>query len=167
MFAGKSTRLLARGAELVAAGVMVQAFKPSSDDRYDGARHIVTHDRRRLEAVPIARAEQVLDTNALAVIIDEIHFFGDELVAPCMRLVHAGRLVIVAGVDRDHRGRPFSPFPALLCEADRVDKLHAVCARCGGLACHTQRLVESGETIVVGGAEAYEPRCRGCFRPAP
>lgn len=167
MFAGKSTRLLARRDELVAAGVAVQAFKPAKDVRYDGARHIVTHDGRRLEAQPIAAAREILAARAPAVIVDEIHFFGDALIAPCMELVGAGRIVIVAGVDRDHRGRPFAPFPALLCEADRVDKLHARCARCGGIACHSQRLVESDEAIVVGGAEAYEPRCRSCFRPAP
>lgn len=167
MFAGKSTRLLARCAELAAAGVAVQAFKPASDDRYDGARHIVTHDGRRLEASPIAHASLILQSRGAAVVVDEIHFFGDALVEPCMELLRGGRLVIVAGVDRDHRGRPFAPFPDLLCEADRVDKLHARCARCGGQACHSQRLVESDARIVVGGPEAYEPRCRSCFRPAP
>lgn len=166
MFAGKSTRLLARCAELAAQGLEVQAFKPASDDRYDGARHIVTHDGRRLEATPIAGANEILAATAPAVIVDEIHFLGDALVEPCMRLVRGGRIVIVAGVDRDHRGRPFAPFPAMLCEADRVDKLHATCARCEGPACHSQRLVASDERIVVGGAEAYEPRCRTCFRPS-
>jgi thymidine kinase len=167
MFAGKSTRLLARCAELAAAGLAVQAFKPARDDRYDGARHIVTHDGRRLEARPVVEAAEVLAADAPAVLIDEVHFFGDAIVEPCMRLVQSGRVVIVAGVDRDHRGRPFAPFPALLCEADRVDKLHATCARCGGAACHSQRLVDSDAHIVVGGPEAYEPRCRSCFRPAP
>jgi thymidine kinase len=120
MFAGKSTRLLARCAELAAAGLAVQAFKPARDDRYDGARHIVTHDGRRLEARPVVDAAEVLAADAPAVLVDEVHFFGDAIVEPCLRLVRSGRVVIVAGVDRDHRGRPFAPFPALLCEAEGV-----------------------------------------------
>ncbi len=166
MFAGKSTLLLDRCARLAAEGLTVQAFKPARDDRYDGSCHIVTHDGRRLAATPVANALDILAADAPAVLVDEVHFFGDAIVEPCMRLVRSGRIVIVAGVDRDHRGRPFAPFPILLCEADRVDKLHSTCARCGGEACHSQRLVESDAPIVVGGPEAYEPRCRGCFRPA-
>ena len=44
----------------------------------------------------------------------------------------------------------------------------AVCHRCGGPATTTQRLVDgrpapySGETVLVGAAEQYEARCRGC-----
>jgi thymidine kinase len=49
-----------------------------------------------------------------------------------------------------------------------VDKLQAVCHRCGGPATMTQRLVDGapaaadGATIVVGALEQYEARCRAC-----
>ena len=165
MFAGKSTRLLARCSELLAQGLTVRAFKPVTDVRYDGARHIVTHDGARLDATPISHPDELLACDADAIIVDEIHFFGEALVSPCMTLVSKGRTIVVAGVDRDHRGQPFAPFPTLLCEADRVDKLHARCARCGSPAVHSQRLVNDDARIVVGGAEAYEARCRGCFNP--
>jgi thymidine kinase len=41
----------------------------------------------------------------------------------------------------------------------------AICMRCGNPAKHTQRLVESGDLIVVGAAGMYEARCRRCFEP--
>ena len=52
--------------------------------------------------------------------------------------------------------------------AEFVDKLQAVCHRCGGTATTTQRLLDgrpapySGETIVVGALDSYEARCRDC-----
>ncbi len=62
-------------------------------------------------------------------------------------------------------------MPTLLCLAEFVDKLEAVCHRCGGAATMTQRLVDGlpapfdGDTIVVGALDSYEARCRACFEP--
>jgi thymidine kinase len=52
--------------------------------------------------------------------------------------------------------------------AERIDKLHAICVRCGDLATRNQRLLHGrpapaeGPTIKVGGGESYEARCRRC-----
>jgi thymidine kinase len=89
-------------------------------------------------------------------------------------LVARGTRVVAAGLDQDFRGLPFGSMPELLCRAELVDKLQAVCHRCGGPATMTQRLVDGlpapadGETIVVGALEQYEARCRACheIRPA-
>ena len=49
-----------------------------------------------------------------------------------------------------------------------IDKLHAICVRCGQLATRNQRLIDGhpapaeGPTIQVGGLESYEARCRSC-----
>lgn len=51
----------------------------------------------------------------------------------------------------------------LIPKAERVDKLCAVCAVCGGDAAFTRRLVESTQVELVGGAEMYIPSCRTCF----
>jgi thymidine kinase len=49
--------------------------------------------------------------------------------------------------------------------ADRVDKLLAVCRKCGSdFAARTQRTVQSNEQILVGDSE-YEARCIECFEP--
>ena len=59
-------------------------------------------------------------------------------------------------------------MPTLLCVAEFVDKLEAVCHRCGGPATMTQRLVDgepapfAGATIQVGALDSYEARCRSC-----
>ena len=78
-------------------------------------------------------------------------------------LANRGKRVIVAGLDQDYRGRPFGPVPGLMAIAEYVTKLHAVCAQCGGEACRSQRLVAQEAQLFVGGAAAYEARCRRCF----
>jgi thymidine kinase len=78
----------------------------------------------------------------------------------------------VSGLDQDFRGLPFGSMPELLCRAELVDKLQAVCHRCGGPATMTQRLVDGdpapadGATIVVGALDSYEARCRACHELA-
>ena len=97
-----------------------------------------------------------------------MHFFDPAIVAVALELVDGGARVVAAGLDQDFRRQPFGPMPELLTHAEFVDKLQAVCHRCGGPATTTQRLVDgrpapySGETVVVGAAEQYEARCRGC-----
>ena len=78
-------------------------------------------------------------------------------------IIGRGKRVIVAGLDQDYRGRPFGPVPALMAIAEYVTKLHAVCARCGAEASRSQRLVAQEAQLFVGGAAAYEARCRDCF----
>jgi thymidine kinase len=100
--------------------------------------------------------------------IDEVQFFDHGMVAAALDLADGGTRVVVAGLDQDFRRLPFGPIPDLLSHAEFVDKLQAVCHRCGGPATTTQRLVDghpapySGETVVVGAAEQYEARCRDC-----
>src|SRR5262249_62136946 len=82
--------------------------------------------------------------------------------------VAGGSRGVVAGLAQDFRGLPFGAMPTLLCVAEFVDKLEAVCHRCGGPATMTQRLVDGepapfdGETIQVGALDSYEARCRAC-----
>ncbi len=166
MFAGKTTELMRRVREAKGAGESVKVFAPKRDTR-SGVGRVRTHGGDAIDAVAVATADELLGLAGAAsvVAVDEIHFLGAPLGEVCRSLVRMRRRVIVAGVDRDHRGWPFEPFPALFCEADEVVKLSSVCAKCGRPAVHTQRLIESNAAIVVGGAEAYEPRCRECFRP--
>ena len=82
-----------------------------------------------------------------------------------------GTRVVAAGLAQDFRGLPFGPMPTLLCVAELVDKLEAVCHRCGRPATLTQRLIGgapapfSGDTIVSGAIDSDEARCRGCYKP--
>ena len=172
MFSGKSEEMIRRLRRAEIAGQRVVIFKPRIDDRYDAA-DVVSHAGARMRAVPVASVgELVARAQGFDVVgIDEVQFFSAEATAAALALADAGVRVVAAGLDQDFRRLPFGPMPELLARAEFVDKLQAVCHRCGGPATTTQRLVDgspapySGETIVVGAREQYEARCRDCHEP--
>ena len=173
MFSGKSEELIRRLRRAEIAGQRALIVKPRIDDRYD-IGHVVSHAGAKMRAVAVSRPEEIvgLADGYDAVGIDEVQFFAPEIVGVIERLVERGSRVVAAGLDQDFRGLPFGTLPELLCRAELVDKLQAVCHRCGGPATMTQRLVDGrpasadGETIVVGALEQYEARCRTCHELA-
>jgi len=172
MYSGKSSELIRRVNRAKYARKAVQLFKPTLDGRYH-ATEIVAHDNRNHAAHAVATAAEILslvDEATDVVAIDEIQFFdADETIKVVYDLMHGGKKVIVAGLDLDFGGRPFGAIPHLLAIADEIDKLRAICIRCGNKAFISQRLVDGEPAslrdpqIMVGGAETYEARCRSCW----
>lgn len=78
-------------------------------------------------------------------------------------LADLGVRVIVAGLDLDFRRRPFGPIPELMAIAEYVDKMHAVCVRCGAAAQYSLRIAGGDQQVLVGDVETYEARCRRCY----
>jgi thymidine kinase len=169
MFSGKSEELIRRLRRAEIGRQRVQVFKPLVDDRI-AADEIVSHSAMRIDAERVTNARQILerlDARTQVVGIDEAQFFDERLVEVCERLANLGKRVVVAGLDQDFLGRPFEPIPQLLAKAEEITKTLAICVRCGNPANFTQRIVDNEERIVVGGASAYEARCRQCFEPKP
>ena len=165
MFSGKSEELVRRLRRALIARQRVQVFKPALDHRHAPDR-LVTRDLRELAACAVADAaalEARLDPEVQVVGIDEAQFFGTDLVDLVMRLADRGLRVVVAGLDQDYLRRPFGAMPALLAVAEHVDKMHAICVRCGSPAHYSQRFAGGSEQVQVGDGEAYEARCRRCY----
>ena len=172
MFSGKSEELIRRVRRALIARKRVQVFKSHLDARYAGIYSVSSHDGRTVEAIPADSASQIalqIDPMAHVIAIDEAQFLDDGVIPLVTSLAGRGRRVIVAGTDTDFRGEPFGPMPALMAVAEVVDKLHAICVLCGGPASRNQRLIDGqpapydSPTIMVGGTESYEARCRMCF----
>ena len=167
MFSGKSEELIRRLRRAAIARQRLQAFKPQLDDRYSD-RDVVSHSRWRAPSEAVQRADEIfgkLDPRTEVVGIDEAQFFDDALPGVCAHLAQLGKRVIVAGLDMDYRGVPFGPMPELLAIAERVDKIAAICTRCGAQAAYTQRLTADEAQVVVGSGDVYEARCRRCHEP--
>ncbi len=170
MYSGKSEELIRRIKRARIARMKIQVFKPQVDDRYSQTS-VKSHDGDEAEAVAVPDSGILLravakDTEVVA--IDEVQFFDNGLVDVCRRLADQGKRIIVAGLDMDFRGQPFGPTPTLMAVAEFVDKLQAICIKCGNPASRTQRMINgkpalaSEPTILVGAAESYEARCRSC-----
>jgi len=167
MFSGKSEELVRRLRRALIARQKVQVFKPRTDTRHDESR-LVTRDNRALAAHTVASAlelHEMLEPDVEVVGIDEAQFFDDSLVSLVTELADNGVRVIVAGLDQDYLRNPFGPMPKILALAELVDKVHAVCVRCGGLAHYSQRIAGGSDQVQVGDTEAYEARCRACYVP--
>jgi thymidine kinase len=172
MFSGKTEELIRRVRRAQIARQKVQVFKPSLDDRYV-LEKVTSHNGMGLDANLITEALEILDLvepDTAVVAIDEVQFFDWTIAQVCNTLAENGKRVIVTGLDMDFRGEPFGPMPLLMAEAERVDKLSAICVVCGAPASRTQRLIDGqpasydDPVIMVGASEVYEARCRHCHR---
>ena len=164
MFSGKTEELIRRLRLAQIARQRVLVFKPRLDDRF-AETEIVSRADVRLQCRVVDSAKEILPQvgDATVVGVDEAQFFDLELVRVCEALANAGRRVLVAGLDQDFRGEPFETMATLLSVAEYVDKVLAICVKCGNPANRSQRLVASTSRIVVGDTDAYEARCRKCF----
>jgi thymidine kinase len=168
MFSGKTDELIRRLRRATIARQKVQVFKPAIDVRY-AVEKVTSHAGNDFDAIPIQSAAEIIgrvDDDTTVVAIDEAQFFDDGVVQVARDLACRDIRVLVAGLDMDFRGEPFGPMPVLMSEAERVDKLQAICMVCGEAASRTQRLVNGkparydDPVVIVGASEIYEARCR-------
>ena len=167
MFSGKTEELIRRLKRAQFANQKIAIFKPTIDVRYSDVE-VVSHDLHSLKSTPITDAAFMLEIpeDIQVVGIDEAQFFGENIVEVCQTLANRGVRVIIAGLDTDFLGKPFGPMPALMAIAEDVQKVHAICVKCGNLANHSHRLSKSEDLVVLGEKDIYEPLCRECYNKA-
>lgn len=173
MFSGKTEELIRRVRRAVIAKQRVQVFKSHFDDRYHGVFSVSTHDGLTVEAQPVDSGREIARlarTETTVVAIDEVQFLDEGIVDVATTLADRGIRVVLAGTDTDFRGQPFGAMPELMAVAEVVDKFQAICVVCGEPASRNQRLINGrpapwhSPTIMVGGRETYEARCRHCHQ---
>jgi len=164
MFSGKTEELIRRLRRAQFAGLKVEIFKPSIDNRYSETR-IVSHDEKSIVSTPVDNASAILllAADVKVVGIDEAQFFDNSIVEVCNKLADNGIRIVIAGLDMDFMGKPFGPMPALLAIAEYVTKVHAICLRCGNLAQYSYRKSDEAQVVVLGEKDKYEPLCRSCY----
>ena len=164
MFSGKTEELIRRLKRVEFAQQKLALFKPSIDKRYSDVQ-VVSHKGSEITAIPVNSSKELLThwKKERIVAIDEAQFFDDEIIEVCTFLANQGVRVIIAGLDMDFMGKPFGPMPHLLCLAEYVTKVHAICVSCGNLAHYSHRTSNDKEQVLLGAVEEYEPLCRSCY----
>lgn len=172
MSCGKTEELVRRLKRAAIANRKIAVFSPSVDTRSID-NHIESRNGQKLEAIKVDAAMDILkyiDDSHEIVGIDELQFFDREIVKVVLMLISAGKKVVGTGLELDFKCEPFGCMGELLCYADKVDKLTAICMKCGSeYGNRTQRLLNgkpakrSSPLIMVGGEETYEARCRSCY----
>ncbi len=171
MFSGKSTELARLVERALIAGLPVQVLVPAFSHRgsvrdVDG-RLAALPGQWSIVPVPDGAAErldQLVDPGALVLAVDEAQFFDAHLVDYCRRWRAEGRQVLVAGLDMDYREQPFGAMGELMCIANEVVKVHAVCTRCRQAdAFISHRLSDESAQVVVG-EHNYTALCCDCYQ---
>ena len=172
MSCGKTEELLRRIRRSIIAKKKVKVISPLLDTREQGD-YIKSRNGLWLDAVKVKHAIQIMSVvkdDDEIVAIDELQFFDSNIVKVISYLMNQGKKVIGTGLDLDFKGESFGSMPDLMCIATTVDKLHAVCMKCGSdHATRTQRLIDgmpadkNSPLIMIGGDETYEARCIKCW----
>lgn len=172
MSCGKTEELLRRIRRCIIAKKKVKVISPDVDTRTNGD-YIESRNGLWLEAVKVKHSIQILSIvkpDDEIVAIDELQFFDSNITKVITQLMNEGKKVIGTGLDLDFKGDTFGSMPQLMCIATQVDKLHAVCMKCGSdHATRTQRLIngkpadKNSPLIMIGGDETYEARCIKCY----
>ena len=167
MFSGKTEELIRRMKRAQFAKQKVEIYKPCIDVRYSEDK-VVSHDAHSIPSIPIDTPVKMLDisSDVEVVGIDEAQFFDNSIIEVVQTLANRGVRVIIAGLDTDFLGKPFGPMPSLMAVAEDIQKVHAICVKCGSPANHSHRLSKSNELVVLGETDIYEPLCRHCYNAA-
>lgn len=165
MFSGKSEELLRRLRTLSYAKFNSLIIKPKYDNRFS-ENEIVSRCGLKHKTFSIKKIEEIYNLlnkqKYQAVLIDEAHFFGLDLINIADDLANKGYLVIIAGLDQDYQRRPFEPIPSLMAIAETVTKLQAICVVCQNIASTSYRKAKSDDLNYLGDYNEYEARCRKC-----
>ena len=172
MSCGKTEELLRRIRRCIIAKKKVKVISPEIDTRANGD-YIESRNGLWLDAIKVKHSVQILSLvkpEDEVVAIDELQFFDSNIISVVQKLMNEGKRVIGTGLELDFKAEPFGFMPQLMCLATKVDKLHAVCMKCGcDHATRTQRLIDgkpadkSSPLIMIGGDETYEARCIKCY----
>lgn len=167
MFSGKSSYALSYVRRQRAIGRNVLVIKPDIDNRYSNDNVLVTHDKEKIPCMmwqtnkPLC---EMNDTNYDCYVIEEAQFFN-HLQHFCHGMVfHAGKNVLVVGLDGCAKQKKFGEILDIIPMATSVTKLNALCTMCsdGTSAPYTRRIeLEWGgeEQVDVGGNDKYVAVC--------
>ncbi len=172
MSCGKTEELLRRIRRCIIAKKKVKVISPDVDTRTKGD-YIESRSGLWLDAIKVKHSMNILNVvkpDDEVIAIDELQFFDANIVKVITKLMNEGKKIIGTGLELDFKAEPFGSMPELMCIATRVDKLQAVCMKCGcEHATRTQRLIDgkpadkNSPLIMIGGDETYEARCVKCY----
>lgn len=172
MSCGKTEELLRRLRRLTIAKKRIKVISPMVDTRAKGD-YIESRNGLWLNAIKVKNSLDILnyiEAEDEVIAFDELQFFDSNIVPVIKQLISQGKKIIGTGLELDFKAEPFGYMGELMCYADKVDKLTAICMKCGSeFATRTQRLIDgkpadkNSPLIMIGADETYEARCLDCY----
>lgn len=163
MWGSKTTTMLSKLERLELQNKSVVTFKPAIDNRYDDA-DIVTHSGWKRKAhcivtgLDILRYIEKMSDVPDVVAVDEAFMIND-CAKSLIWLFQKGVTILVSSLDLSFKCKPFKEVAAMMPWATNIVKCPAICNICGEDAFYTYRKSLTDDEIMIGGKEAYDPRC--------
>ena len=161
MRSGKSQRICTEFNRQKIAGKNIQMFKPTIDTRA-GVNIVETRDGKRIEAINIDNIEELKNYDADIYFIDEFQFLKGE-VDTINELAKNGKKFYISGLNLTAEKKPFGKMGDLMCVADNITMLTAICEVCkNDNAVFSFYKGGTKEENLIGDA-MYVPVCRKCY----
>lgn len=161
MRSGKSQRICTEFNRQKIAGKNIQMFKPTIDTRA-GVNIVETRDGKRIEAINIDNIEELKNYDADIFFIDEFQFLKGE-VDTINELAKNGKKFYISGLNLTAEKKPFGKMGDLMCVADNITMLTAICEVCkNDNAVFSFYKGGNKEENLIGDA-MYVPVCRKCY----
>lgn len=102
------------------------------------------------------------------IVFDEAQFLSESYIYVIQKLLEHDKYILVAGLDKDYTGEPFSEFMKwAVCDADSVSKLTGLCSNCGKPSTAVHLLADTSNLenniVVEDSNNRYLPMCRKCL----
>lgn len=162
MFSGKTSELLRRLERASVARKKVVLLRPGND-----SRPFLSHspkDTSWLEERFVEDLSQFDASDYDVIGVDEGQFHNG-LKDFCLKYSLRGRQVVVSALHATSECEMFEPIVEVLPYCEEIEKLNAVCTRCGANeAGYTFYLAgNKTEKVAVGGSEEYTALCDRCY----
>ena len=169
MFAGKSTELIRRTNLLKFKNKQILVVNHIFNQRYE--KGVTTHDHHTLQCSPEYYIETDLLSNVFqhpkyaecdAIIIEELQFFTDAIFILEM-IERDHKIVIASGLSGSAEREPMGNISELICHADNITFLTAICKKCDKPGIFSKRVNCMNGTVDIGGNDKYLAVCRYHF----
>lgn len=173
MGSAKTLNLLAVLHNYEQQGKKALLLKPLLDTRFG---HDVVQSRAGLshKADLLLQGEETIQLQAFlplqCILVDEAQFLQPSIIQQLRDIATYDNIpVICYGLRTDFRGKLFPGSQSLFELADSFEEVKTTCAYCNKKATMNLRFIEgkatlSGETVLLGADENYQPACYPCYR---
>lgn len=161
MKSGKTNKILNEYKRQLIAGKNVKMFKPSIDTR--GNRNVVESKTGiDIPSIMIDTISDLKNYDADVYCIDEFQFL-DGNINTIQEMADDGKKFFISGLNLTAERKPFGKMAELLCIADNVNMLTAICDNCKCENAVLTYFKGGKDTEIVIGDHEYMALCRDCY----
>ena len=161
MKCGKTQQVLNEYKRQLITGKKVIMFKPNVDTR-EGADIVKTRNGIGVPSIGIDDISELKKYDADIYCIDEFQFLTGD-VSLIQNMADNGKSFYISGLNLTAEKKPFGKMNDLLCIADNVNMLTAICSNCKNENAVYSFFKGNKDQEIVIGDEEYMPLCRHCY----